>query len=63
MTMAVGIISSSGCCAETVLGGWGDPTAGFKGGEPPAEEKSELLWGERDLPSDGLLSIHCYINY
>lgn len=29
------------------------------GGEPPAEEKSELLWGESDRLSEEVLSSHC----
>lgn len=50
MTMAVGMTSSSGL------------TGGLRcarGGEPPAEEKSELLCGESERLSEELLSSHC----
>jgi hypothetical protein len=57
MTMAVGMTSSSGLrvAEEAEPMGFMWP----RGGEPPAEEKSELLWGERERLSEELLSSHC----
>jgi hypothetical protein len=60
ITMAVGIISSSGFPPGVVgiAGGlwWAI------GGDPPEEEKSELFWGDKERLSDTgpELSIHCY---
>lgn len=56
MTMAVGMISSSGL--EGVMVGTRWPM----GGEPPEEEKSELLLGERGRFSGRgtELSSHCW---
>lgn len=59
MTMAVGMISSSEFCAG-VTGGMGAGVAMWPiGGEPPAEEKSELLCGDKERLSGELLSSHC----
>ena len=57
MTIAVGIISSSFPWAGVV-----GALICVAGGEPPVEEKSELLLGERDLLSGvgAVLSIHCF---
>lgn len=60
MTIAVGIMSSS----DPGAAGWavGIGGGGLRcpiGGEPPAEEKSELLLGERERLSGGVLSSHC----
>jgi hypothetical protein len=57
ITIAVGMTSSSFPCAGVV----GALTCDV-GGEPPAEEKSELLFGESDLISGGEtgFSSHCF---
>lgn len=57
ITMAVGMISSSFPWAG-VVGAFSCDV----GGEPPAEEKSELLFGESDLLSGVTtgLSSHCF---
>lgn len=56
ITMAVGMISSSGfkLGVDGAMGGLRCPI----GGEPPAEEKSELLFGDKERLS-GELSSHC----
>jgi hypothetical protein len=59
MTMAVGIISSSGFMAGDV-GGIGAGLMCAVGGEPPDEEKSELLWGDSErLSGVAEFSSHC----
>ena len=57
MTIAVGIISSSFPWAGVV-----GAVSCDAGGEPPVEEKSELLLGESDLLSGVTigLSSHCF---
>ena len=61
MTMAVGMISSSELWAGAMGGNVG-VARWPKGGEPPAEEKSELFWGERERTSGGLVSSHLLLS-
>ena len=59
MTIAVGIISSSGFMPGDV-GGTGAELLFAIGGDPPEEEKSELFWGDRERSSTAPeLSNHC----
>jgi hypothetical protein len=61
ITMAVGITSSSRPTWLGVVGPMGGARTCAIGGEPPTDEKSELLCGDRGRLSGGepLLSIHC----
>jgi hypothetical protein len=56
ITIAVGMTSSSAFWLGLAAIG-GDERWAIGGGEPPAEEKSELLWGESERLSE--LSSHC----
>lgn len=61
ITMAVGITSSSRPPWLGVFGPMGGACRCAMGGEPPIDEKSELLWGDRGRLSGTapVLSIHC----